>query len=49
MVVVHVDGLNCRLLIRCCDGVRLRSQNCGLGPTVLFPSDSDVDLVEEIG
>jgi hypothetical protein len=30
-------------------GVRLSSQNCGLGPVVLSPGDSDVDLVDEIG
>jgi hypothetical protein len=30
--------------IRCCDGVRLSIQNCGLGPIVLSPDDSDVDL-----
>jgi hypothetical protein len=28
---------------------RLPSQNCGLGPTVLSPGDSYVDLVDEIG
>jgi hypothetical protein len=28
----------------CCDGVRLLSQHCGLGPVVLSPCDSDVDL-----
>jgi hypothetical protein len=30
--------------ILCCDGVRLSFQNCGLGPIVLSPDDSDVDL-----
>jgi hypothetical protein len=33
----------------CCDGVGLPSQNCGLGPIVRSPGDSDVDLVDEIG
>jgi hypothetical protein len=32
------------LYIGCCDAVRLPSQNCGLGPIVLSPGDSDVDL-----
>jgi hypothetical protein len=38
-----------RLYIGYCDGVRLASQNCGLGLIVLSPSDSDVNLVDEIG
>jgi hypothetical protein len=39
-----------RLLIVCCDGVRLPSQNCGLRPVVLSPGDNDVDqCVDEIG
>jgi hypothetical protein len=37
------------LYIGYCDGVRLPSQNCGLGLVVLSPSDSSVDLVDEIG
>jgi hypothetical protein len=37
------------LVVGCCHGVRLPSQNCGLGPTVLFPGDSNVDLVDAIG
>jgi hypothetical protein len=28
-----------------CDGVRLPSQHCGLGPVVLSPGDSDCELV----
>jgi hypothetical protein len=31
-------------LIGCCNGVRLLSQNCFLGPIVLSPGDSDVDI-----
>jgi hypothetical protein len=37
------------LQIGCCDGARLPSQNCGIGPIVLSPGVSDVDLVDEIG
>jgi hypothetical protein len=55
LYAVHYKNLgtyiseDCRLYIGCCDGVRLSSQNCGLGPIVLSPGDSDVDLIHEIG
>jgi hypothetical protein len=34
-----------RLWIGCCDGVRLPSQHCGLGPVVLSPDDSECEPV----
>jgi hypothetical protein len=37
-----------RLCIGCCDDVRLTSQNCGLGPIVLSPADSDGPLSSHI-
>jgi hypothetical protein len=47
---VHITGkyvlkmfekwVDCRSVV--CDGVRLPSQHCGLGPVVLSPGDNDV-------
>jgi hypothetical protein len=37
-----MSSSHCRLQIGCCDGVRLPSQHCGLGPVTLPPGDSDV-------
>jgi hypothetical protein len=36
---------HCRLQTGRCDGVRLASQHCGLGPVVLSPDDSECEAV----
>jgi hypothetical protein len=38
------DKVQCRIYIGYCDGVKLPSQNCSLGPIFISLGDSNVDL-----
>jgi hypothetical protein len=41
----HGTTADCRLLTGSCDGVRLPSQHCDLGPVVLSPDDNECEPV----